>query len=108
MNYIEEFCDDIAILNGGEIVLSGKINDIKRSYDRRTIIVESKDISEIKKYLSEKSVIDDNKLKVTLDRAADKNKLISKLSESGFDIDSISVFEPSLNDIFIEYTEDRV
>ena len=52
MNYIEEFCDDIAILNGGEIVLSGKINDIKRSYDRRTIIVESKDISEIKKYLS--------------------------------------------------------
>lgn len=108
MNYIEEFCDDIAILNCGEIVLSGKINDIKRSYDRRTIIVESKDISEIKKYLSEKSVIDDNKLKVTLDRAADKNKLISKLSESGFDIDSISVFEPSLNDIFIEYTEDRV
>ena len=108
MNYIEEFCDDIAILNGGEIVLSGKINDIKRSYDRRTIIVESKDISEIKKYFSEKSVIDDNKLKVTLDRAADKNKLISKLSESGFDIDSISVFEPSLNDIFIEYTEDRV
>lgn len=108
MNYIEEFCDDIAILNGGEIVLSGKINDIKRSYDRRTIIVESKDISEIKKYLSEKSVIDDKKLKVTLDRAADKNKLISKLSESGFDIDSISVFEPSLNDIFIEYTEDRV
>lgn len=108
MNYIEEFCDDIAILNGGEIVLSGKINDIKRSYDRRTIIVESKDISEIKKYLSEKSVIDDNKLKVTLDRAEDKNKLISKLSESGFDIDSIHVFEPSLNDIFIEYTEDRV
>lgn len=108
MNYIEEFCDDIAILNGGEIVLSGKINDIKRSYDRKTIIVESKDISEIKKYLSEKSVIDDNKLKVTLDRAEDKNKLISKLSESGFDIDSISVFEPSLNDIFIEYTEDRV
>lgn len=108
MNYIEEFCDDIAILNGGEIVLSGKINDIKRSYDRRTIIVESKDISEMKKYLSEKSVIDDNKLKVTLDRAEDKNKLISKLSESGFDIDSIHVFEPSLNDIFIEYTEDRV
>lgn len=108
MNYIEEFCDDIAILNGGEIVLSGKINDIKRSYDRRTIIVESKDISEIKKYLSEKSVIDDNKLKVTMDRAEDKNKLISKLSESGFDIDSIHVFEPSLNDIFIEYTEDRV
>lgn len=107
MNYIEEFCDDIAILNGGEIVLSGKINEIKRSYDRRTIIVESKDIIEIKKYLKEKSVIEDNKLKVTLDNEKDKNKLISELSESDFDIDSISVFEPSLNDIFVEYTEDK-
>lgn len=107
MNYIEEFCDDIAILNGGEIVLSGKINEIKRSYDRRTIIVESKDIEKIKQYLNDNSIIEDNQLKITLDKAEDKSKLISKLSESGFDIDSISVFEPSLNDIFVEYTEDK-
>lgn len=107
MNYIEEFCDDIAILNGGEIVLSGKINEIKRSYDRRTIIVESKDIDKIKRYLSENSVIEDNQLKVTLDKAEDKQRLISELSESSFDIDGIRVFEPSLNDIFVEYTEDK-
>lgn len=107
MNYIEEFCDDIAILNGGEIVLLGKINEIKRSYDRRTIIVESKDIDKIKQCLSENSVIEDNQLKVTLDKAEDKQRLISELSESSFDIDGIRVFEPSLNDIFVEYTEDK-
>lgn len=107
MNYIEEFCDDIAILNGGEIVLSGKINEIKRSYDRRTIIVESKDIDKIKQCLSENSVIEDDQLKVTLDKAEDKQRLISELSESSFDIDGIRVFEPSLNDIFVEYTEDK-
>ena len=28
MNYIEEFCDNIAILNSGKIVISGNINDI--------------------------------------------------------------------------------
>lgn len=107
MNYIEEFCDDIAILNGGEIVLSGKINEIKRSYDRRTIIVESKEIEKINQSLKENSVIEDSKLKVTLEKAEDKSKLISELSEIGCDIDSISVFEPSLNDIFVEYTEDK-
>ncbi len=32
MNYIEEFCDSIAILNGGKIVLDGRITDIKHSY----------------------------------------------------------------------------
>lgn len=107
MNYIEEFCDDIAILNGGEIVLSGKINEIKRSYDRRTIIVESKEIEKIKQVLKENSVIEDNQLKVTLEKAEDKSKLISELSKIECDIDSISVFEPSLNDIFVEYTEDK-
>jgi ABC-2 type transport system ATP-binding protein len=30
MNYTEEFCRDIAILNGGRIVLSGGIRDVKR------------------------------------------------------------------------------
>ncbi len=36
MNYTEEFCRDIAILNGG-VVLSGSIRNIKRSYDRLKI-----------------------------------------------------------------------
>lgn len=107
MNYIEEFCDDIAILNGGEIVLSGKINEIKRSYDRRTIIVESEEIEKIRQLLKENSNIENNQLKVTLENIEDKNKLISELSEIGCDIDSISVFEPSLNDIFVEYTEGK-
>ena len=31
MNYIEEFCDDIAILHEGEIALAGALRDIKRS-----------------------------------------------------------------------------
>ena len=31
MNYIEEFCDSIAILNDGQVVLSGELSEIKRS-----------------------------------------------------------------------------
>lgn len=37
MNYVEEFCDEIAILNHGAIVLSGNIREIKRCYDRSRI-----------------------------------------------------------------------
>jgi len=38
MNYIEEFCDSIAIMNGGRITLSGDISSIKRNYPRNSFI----------------------------------------------------------------------
>ena len=41
MNYIEEFCDNIAILNGGQIALSGGIREIKRGYDRSVILIDT-------------------------------------------------------------------
>ncbi len=39
MNYIEEFCDSIAILNGGKIVLSGDLKEIKHSFSNNKIAV---------------------------------------------------------------------
>ena len=52
MNYIEEFCDDILILNGGQIVLSGNIKNIKRGYARNIIEIKSEKPQDIANYLS--------------------------------------------------------
>ena len=52
MNYIEEFCDDILILNGGEIVLSGNIQKIKRSYARNIIEIKSENPDAVKERLN--------------------------------------------------------
>lgn len=41
MSYIEEFCDQIAILNGGKVVLSGDLHDIKHNYPRNRLVVRS-------------------------------------------------------------------
>lgn len=106
MNYIEEFCDDIVILNGGEVALGGSIKEIKRSYDRRTIIVSSFENDKIKAFLDEESTIQGDKLVVTLKSSKDKNSFISKISSENFDIDSITVYEPTLADIFVEYTKE--
>lgn len=43
MNYIEEFCDSIAILNGGKIAISGDLHTVKRNYPRNRLIVRSPD-----------------------------------------------------------------
>ncbi|MFA0815504.1 MAG: ABC transporter ATP-binding protein [Anaerofustis sp.] len=111
MNYVEQFCDEIAILNEGNIVLSGNIRQIKRGYDRKDVVVTGESPERIASYVSEHlgglvhSVrTEEGAARVSLNDAADKAKLFSALSEAGLDLDGLMVYEPSLNDIFVEYT----
>ena len=115
MNYIEEFCDNICILNSGKIVLDGRIKDIKRSYPRDKIEIISGNADKVSSFVISKmgdmilsSDIDEKEetvLNIKLKDADFKSRLITELSECGFDIDSFKVCEPTLNDIFVEYTE---
>ncbi len=115
MNYIEEFCSSITILNSGKIVLDGKIGEIKRSYPRDTMLVSASDFEKIPPYLlknnadiilsADKDTLLENTVKVRLKSAKNKAALLESLSASGIDIDRFEVYEPSLNDIFVEYTE---
>jgi ABC-2 type transport system ATP-binding protein len=107
MNYIEEFCDNIAILNGGNIVLSGNLKEIKHNYRRDKLVVVSNESSKIKELLGPNAYFEQDKLIVKLNAPSDKQELMVRLSEK-FDIDEIRVYEPSLNDIFVEYTENNI
>lgn len=104
MNYIEEFCDSIAIINGGKVVLQGDLHSIKRNYTRDKLVVRSENTAPIIDELgSSCDVINDHELLVSLSSPDDKNSMMQSLI-SKFDIDEIKVFEPTLNDIFVEYT----
>lgn len=50
MNYVEEFCNEIAILNQGKIVLSGNIRDIKRGYERNRLLVSTRQTEAIRQW----------------------------------------------------------
>jgi len=50
---------------------------------------------------------DDGSLMIRLASAEDKRDVMKRLADS-YDIDEIRVFEPSLNDIFVEYAGDSV
>lgn len=115
MNYIEEFCDDILILNGGQIVLSGNIKDIKHGYARNIIEIKSENSQSIANYLSSNNspfikrvAFNENTVFVTLTDENKKNKLLETLSLMGNDIDEIKVKEPTLNEIFVQFTEGQI
>jgi ABC-2 type transport system ATP-binding protein len=115
MNYTEEFCRDIAILNSGRIVLGGAIRDIKRRYDRLKIILSSTEAEKIEQYIKtggadivHMTELTEETVAVTLVSADKKMELLKRLSEQNLNLDEFVVYEPSLNDIFVEYTEDSI
>ncbi len=108
MSYIEEFCDHIAILNGGKVVLSGDLHDIKRNYPRNRLVIRSEQSVQIAAAFGDACTgNEDGALLLTLPQPDAKRRVMKQLVET-YDIDEISVFEPSLNDIFVEYTEQQV
>ncbi|SHI05711.1 ABC-2 type transport system ATP-binding protein [Sporobacter termitidis DSM 10068] len=115
MNYTEEFCRDIAILNGGRIALSGAIREIRRSYERRTVVLSSPEAEKVERFIAgqasditEKTERRQDAVTVTLASADKKMALLKRLAEQELNLDAFAVYEPSLNDIFVEYTEARI
>ena len=106
MSYIEEFCDSIAILNNGVVALHGDLHDIKRDYPRDRLVVRTENSDAIKAdFGSACSITENGDLLVQLSSADEKKAVMTRLVEN-YDVDEVRVFEPSLNDIFVEYAGD--
>ena len=103
MNYIEELCDSVAILHDGQIALLGNVHEIKRNYPRNRLLVQSEQREAIKAAFQDHNI--EEKLEhliITLQSPKEKHEVMKRLA-SEFDVDAIKVFEPSLNDIFVEF-----
>ena len=108
MNYIEEFCHGIVILNQGKAAISGDLYNIKRDYPRDRLVVSSADKEKILadgRYASQP--FGEREIIIKLASPENKTETMKSLLDN-FDIDEIKVFEPSLNDIFVEYAGDGV
>ena len=106
MSYIEEFCDSIAILNNGVVALHGDLHDIKRDYPRDRLVVKTETPDAIiTDFGASCTVMDNGDLMIRLDSPSEKKTTMTRLVET-YDIDEVKVYEPSLNDIFVEYAGD--
>ncbi len=103
MNYIEEFCDNIAILASGKVALTGNLHDIKRNYVRDRLVVQTENPEAVKKDFGDCCTdIPGGGLMIQLADPGEKKAMMRRLVDA-YDIDSVKVFEPSLNDIFVQY-----
>ena len=106
MSYIEEFCDSIAILNAGKVALHGDLHDIKRDYPRDRLVVRTEYPDQIRAdFGTACKVMENGALLIQLSSPEEKKAVMARLVEH-YDIDEVKVYEPSLNDIFVEYAGD--
>lgn len=110
MSYVEEFCEDIAIINKGNIALSGNLKDIKKEYGKNRLILSSNNYSldELEETCKNNFsnlvtvyAVKKDFLILELCEDCTKNSFLKSIIDYGIDIESFSVYEPSLTDIFV-------
>lgn len=108
MHTIEEFCEDITILNKGNVVLQGNLNEIKKSYGRVNMMVKcEEDISSIIEefnFTILEHTPDGYQLKITSDAQA--ASFLNRLISENITVIRYELREPSLHEIFVEKVGD--
>ena len=116
MGYVEEFCENIEIINHGEIVLEGELSKIKQEFGKNQLVLnaENYSVSELKNYLEENfvnevSIIGTKKefVIISLNENMTKKDLLTKLLDSPIEIERFENYKPSLNDIFVAKAGDE-
>ena len=110
MSYVEEFCEDIAIINKGNIALSGNLKDIKKDFGKNRLILSASNYSleELKKICEEQLAnlvniyeVKKDFLILELCENTTKNNLLKHILTTDIDIEKFAIYEPTLTDIFV-------
>jgi len=103
MHVVEEYCENILILNNGSSVVQGNLNEIKRSLGYNNFIIKTSD--DISKFITDdmkliNKTVDTYEFKNSSDNSA--HTFLRKLLENNINIIQFEIKEPSLQEIFIE------
>lgn len=116
MSYVEEFCEKIAILNHGEVVLSGDLKEIKREFGKDRLVLASLEetprelgrrLQDMFADLLEVEKIRKDSVIIRKKSPENKNKILERLLAQDVDLEFFGMYEPSLNDIFVEKAGDE-
>ncbi|NMA06830.1 MAG: ABC transporter ATP-binding protein [Ruminococcaceae bacterium] len=108
MGYVEEFCDDITLIDDGKIILSDDLMKVKENKSRGKYRIEADNIDreEFKRIIENKfpvSISNEDKISLIIDmEGKNSNEFLSALIDEKVRIKVFSTYIPSLNEIFIE------
>jgi ABC-2 type transport system ATP-binding protein len=109
MSQVEEFCDEICLIDRGRGVLEGNLKEIKRSYPRDTLYVEAYGVGDMGKLLDDgapgavaETTAAGSGFLVRLTAPAKRKDVLTALDAAGIVPEVFSVKEPTLEEIFVD------
>ena len=115
MSYVEEFCKDIVIINKGDVVLSGDLDNIKREFGKNQLVVSAVDktLDDLENIINEQmsdilEITGRTKEELIIKNVADvsRKQILSKFISENIEIERFETYKPSLNDIFVSKVGD--
>ena len=104
MATVEEFCTDITILDRSVSVLSGNLNEIKKSYGRINLHLKTE--CNIREYIERAGALilreKENEYDIKVSGEKHANEILRALISDGIPIITFDLREPSLHEIFVE------
>lgn len=110
MSYVEEFCEEIAIMKKGNIVLEGNLKEIKRKFGANRLVLSASNIKIevleklcLERLRSVMNIYDRKKeyLLIELQAGKTNKELLQALIHEDVEVDRFMMYEPSLTDIFV-------
>ena len=115
MSYVEEFCKDIVIINKGDVVLSGDLDNIKREFGKNQLVVSAVDktLDDLENIINEHmsdilEITGRTKEELIIKNVADvsRKQILSKFISENIEIERFETYKQSLNDIFVSKVGD--
>ena len=114
MSYVEEFCDDITLINHGQILVNDDLQKIKNEMGKGKIRIEPKEIerSELKRIIQEmpdisKDSIEEDKDSLIVSLMQGSKQFLTQIIEKDIEIKLFASYHPTLTDIFIKLVQEH-
>lgn len=106
MEQVEEICDHIVLINLGQKILDGTVNDVKQQFKENKFSIKLREVSpnlesELFDIVEEKA----NRLTVKIKEGVHNNEVLQFFIQRNLTIESFNEILPTLNEIFIALVE---
>ena len=116
MSYVENFCKDIAIIDNGNIVLSGNLIEIKKKFGEKQLVLSPIDgnleqLEQIIRTRLSDFIVPTGRTKediiIKCVKDISRKELLAQILECDIEIEHFETYKPSLNDIFVATVGDE-
>ncbi|HWB25540.1 MAG TPA: ATP-binding cassette domain-containing protein [Chitinophagaceae bacterium] len=106
MEQVEEICDHIVLVNLGQKILDGSVQQVKQEFKENKFAVQlGSEPAAISSEAFEVIAQNANKLTVRINEGFKSNDVLTYLIQQQYDVEGFNEILPSLNDIFINLVE---